>query len=521
MLTLPQTLPYYKRKDVQKLLLDYAQNKEIAARFNDFFGKRPDALSYENDIMEFAKQGVTSFHCSEEIWQNPQQLNPNLKRKELDEMRIGWDLILDIDCPYWSFSKLTAYLFIKALKDHKINCVTVKFSGSKGFHIAVPFEAFPKKINNIETKTLFPEGPRKLAEYLLYYINKNLINPQEDKIIFGKIKVPYKKLMEDTGKLKEDFIKIKCEKCNREISEKQKNKLEFVCPLCETRVFEQTDTDKTFMTCPKCKKIMEKHEIKKSLCLCGSNKVKRVFDISSIVAVDTILISSRHLYRMPYSLHEKTGFVSVPFDIKHILNFEKKEADVKNFKPYKYMKRDEAKPGEASFLFEKAFEFTSEKIKEQNAEITKKFTRNKTQITSENLNAIEEVVPEELFPPCIKKISAGLEDGKKRAVFILANFLSSCNWDHDKIEEWITNWNERNPEPLKEVYIKGQLRYHKQQKEKILPPNCGNTGYFKDLGFCIPDNLCQRIKNPVQYAKRKSFLMREEKPKRRKKEDKE
>ena len=172
MLTLSESLSYYKRRDVQKLILEHAQNKEIGVRFNDSFGKRPDILAYENDILESAKRGATSFHCSEETWTNPLQLNANLRRNELDELRSGWDLIFDIDCPYWNFSKLTAYVFIKALKNHGVDCVTVKFSGGKGFHIAVPFEAFPEKKYYIDgqhrdVKELFPEGPRKIAEYLL------------------------------------------------------------------------------------------------------------------------------------------------------------------------------------------------------------------------------------------------------------------------------------------------------------------------------------------------------------------
>jgi len=28
--------------------------------------------------------------------------------------------------------------------------------------------------------------------------------------------------------------------------------------------------------------------------------------------------------------------------------------------------------------------------------------------------------------------------------------------------------------------------------------------YYKDMAICLPDNLCEKIKNPVQYAKRKA-----------------
>ena len=49
------------------------------------------------------------------------------------------------------------YLFIKSLKDHRINAVTVKFSGGKGFHIAVPFEAFPSYIATFDQEKKRPQ----------------------------------------------------------------------------------------------------------------------------------------------------------------------------------------------------------------------------------------------------------------------------------------------------------------------------------------------------------------------------
>jgi len=527
MLTLSESLSYYKRRDVQKLILEHAQDKEIGVRFNDSFGKRPDILAYENDILESAKRGATSFHCSEELWSNPLQLSANLRRNELDALRSGWDLIFDIDCPYWNFSKLTAYVFIKALKDHGIECVTVKFSGGKGFHIAVPFEAFPEKVTGIEVKNLFPEGPRKIAEYLLNYITENLIilDKQKNIIRFGKVDVKFDRMLKETEKSEDDLTITRCEECKRKIVMKEKDGfVEYVCSNCEYRM---KDVDKRFVVCPKCKKIMEKYVNTKALCECGSNKVKKELDLSSIVNVDTVLISSRHMYRMPYSLHEKTGLVSMPFDIKHILKFEKDEADTKKFKPYKFLDRTEAKLGEASNLFQKAFDYKSMNAIKHKEGVRKIFEKEKSEIISQNLNVDKTAVPEEFFPPCIRKINAGLEDGKKRALLVMINFLSSCNWDFDKIEEYVTKWNERNkPDHLRETYIKGQLRYYKTQatnnKDKMMPPNCDNKAYMIDTQFCNPDGLCRTIKNPVQYAKKRAWLANNAKPRTRvKKEDKE
>ena len=119
----------------------------------------------------------------------------------------------------------------------------------------------------------------------------------------------------------------------------------------------------------------------------------------------------------------------------------------------------------------------------------------------------ENAIPEKFFPPCIQNVLKGLEDGKKRSLFILTNFLTSVGWDYNKIEEKLKQWNKVNNEPLREVVLVGQLRYHKQKKKKILPPNCQNGMYYKDFNICKPDQLCSKIKNPVQYAKRKTYYL--------------
>ena len=111
-----------------------------------------------------------------------------------------------------------------------------------------------------------------------------------------------------------------------------------------------------------------------------------------------------------------------------------------------------------------------------------------------------------MFPPCIKLILAGIQDGRKRSVFILTNYLTSIGWGYDKIEALLYEWNKKNPEPLREINLISQLRYHKQQQKKIMPPNCDNISYYKDFGVCQPDAFCARIKNPAQYSLLKARL---------------
>src|SRR3989344_7949678 len=135
MIPLNVSLEHYKREDIRDEIVLNSRDREIAVRYNDTFGKRPDSLRHASDILELAKQGATSFHASEELWSNPLQLDPDMKRHELEKLRKGWDMVIDVDCPYWEFSKLITHLIIEALKKHDVKSISCKFSGNKGFHI--------------------------------------------------------------------------------------------------------------------------------------------------------------------------------------------------------------------------------------------------------------------------------------------------------------------------------------------------------------------------------------------------
>ncbi len=183
---LAKTLSFYKKREVQEALVAHAEHKEISIHYQNYFGKRPDALFASGDVMDLAQKKASSFHASEELWSNPLAIKTGMSKKEIQDLRIGWDLILDIDCPYWPLAKIITHLFIKSLQAHNISAVTVKFSGNKGFHIAVPFESFPQQFNGQATKDLFPEAPRRIAHYLLHYISKHYVEDKGRSLIFDK-----------------------------------------------------------------------------------------------------------------------------------------------------------------------------------------------------------------------------------------------------------------------------------------------------------------------------------------------
>ena len=62
---------YYSRPEIQKAILNFAKDREIAVMYAGYYGKRPDVIEYLTDVKNFVKNGAFSFHCSEELWHNP------------------------------------------------------------------------------------------------------------------------------------------------------------------------------------------------------------------------------------------------------------------------------------------------------------------------------------------------------------------------------------------------------------------------------------------------------------------
>jgi len=453
MIHLSTLLQHYKRPEIQKEILANAAEREIAIKFGDKgFGKRPDILSYPQDVFELAKQGATSFHASEERWSNPMRLDTSLRKEDMDNLRKGWDLVLDIDCHDLEYSKIAAHFTIQALKFHEIKSISCKFSGNKGFHIAVPFESFPEKIGEQNTSMLFPEAARRIAMYLKEMIKR----PVGEKIL------------EHEGG---DF----------------------------NRILQKTGMDESKV------KLFKQDSLGTGI---------PFLNVEPFLDIDTILISSRHLYRMPYSFNEKSGLISIPINPEKVLQFDKSIAKhpVK-VGEFRFLDTNKVVPGEAKKLLVQAFDF-GPKTEEDKTE--SKFKR--------EFSIPETAIPEKFFPLCIQAGLKGMRDGRKRFLFVIVNFLTSVGWDYEQIEKLLLEWNKRNPEPLRDTYIVGHIRYHKQRKQKILPPNCGNEMYYGFFPACKADSGHAGIKNPVQWAKRKARMANiaidgDEKSKRRRKKD--
>jgi len=416
---LSEIITYYSKPEVCAELVRLAENREFAAHFGlNVLAKRPDVLQFPGDIIKLVRSGATSFHVSEERWSNPMALITGIEKRDMDKLRIGFDLVLDIDCKVLEWSKICADLLVQALEWHNISSTSVKFSGGTGFHIGVPFEAFP-----FDERIAFPDAPRAIAGYLKEFIKGQLA----DRIL--EIENDLKKIAEKANKPGKSLIK------------------------------------------------------------------NNAFDPYTIMDIDTVLIAPRHLFRMPYSLNEKKWLVSLPIRTKDIDDFTEELARPANVTKFdvRFLDTNNVEKGEAAQLLTQAFDWqirTEEKFSDKPVQIVE----------------YENKVPAEAFPPCMKLILAGLEDGRKRSLFTLVNFLKSARWSNAEIEQFIYAWNEKNKPPLKTGYVRTQLAWHSRQNKKMPPPNCRR--FYEDFGVCKPDFICNKIRNPITYPRHKLGVKR-------------
>lgn len=492
---------YYSRPDIQEAIYNFSKYREISPRYFEGFGKRPDSFQFRGDVLSLAKKGATSFHCSEELWSDPLKIKTGMDKKEADSLRIGWDLLIDIDCKWFDYSKLAAKSIIETFRRHGVKNVGIKFSGSKGFHILLPWKAFPKSVNGVELKDMFPEVPRTLVAYLRRY---------SEKVMTEFLPENYREEFKDTDVKRG----VKCLNCG-EIADSY-DEVELFCKFCKTGEIKKiyNNEEKEFR-CPECRRIMERINSKKvyhcSRCDITSkfnpkrdleiNKNDSKFqeteelDIFGIMGLDLVLTSPRHLFRMPYSLHEKTALASVVISPDEIDSFDLKKADpmkvkIRNFMP-------DSGEGEAKEFVMQALDWakTEGLDKEVEKKASGKYENYKT-VKLENLKDSQ-------FPPSILKILEGVHDGRKRALFVLINFFRSIGVPKEDFEKKIFEWNDKNEVPLRKAYINAQLSW--SYNHKIVPPPNFDKDYYRGIGI-EPTGEEINMKNPVNFVIKKNSL---------------
>ena len=506
---------YYSNPKVQQALLEFAKDREVAPRYFEAFGKRPDTLQYQSDIMGLVNKGATSFHASEEIWHNPLEINSEMSHEEMQKARKGWDLLIDIDSPFLDYSKIAATLLLDELERQGINNYGVKFSGSKGFHIIIPSKAFPEFHRGIETKLMFPEWARAIVEYLMMRIRPEYNKRVTDSgINFEAVKERMNLSESDLVSMncpnclqpvvKSNFVHFECERChtpygrpNFKVTKKKLKCTDYTCPG-----FMDVKKEEDYFFCNNCKtKLQVSGDSEKTpshhSTIIGSKESKSSSFASEfskelagekIASLDLVLVAPRHLFRMPYSLHEKTALASIVLDKSEIPNFTPQDANPLKLNIKSFYKIPQS--NEAENLLESA---VSWKIQQEGDKPTFKKI-------SEDFVADFTGVTEDMFPDSIKRLLKGLQEGRKRGLFILMTFLKCLNFPDDYINQRIREWNEKNTPPLKEGYIKAQIDWNSKQKKKILPPNYANDNFYKDLKLIDSKPI---EKNPLVEVMRK------------------
>lgn len=199
---------------------------------------------------------------------------------------------------------------------------------------------------------------------------------------------------------------------------------------------------------------------------------------------------SRHLFRMPYSLHDSSWLVSKPITKTELQNFSTRQAKMENVDfSTRFLVEPEA--NEAEELAQKALSYIETEQEPGGS-------------NQDDFETPEEAIAPKNWPPTINNILEGLEDGRKRALLILVNFLKCTGYEWEQVESKIWSWNQKNSEPLPESYVRSQLNWHERQADAVPPPNYRSDGYYKDLQVYEGDKLEEQVSNPVAYAFKKS-----------------
>ncbi|MEM5814578.1 MAG: hypothetical protein QXD77_02070 [Candidatus Aenigmatarchaeota archaeon] len=400
-------LAYYSRQDVQRAITAAARDRETGCAMRDgTYMKRPDIILYPSDVLDRVKRGAVTFHISVERWTQPLAI----RQDNLEEIRKGWDLIIDMDSKAkLEHGRAAAATVVDFLKDYRIS-PTVKFSGRRGFHLAVAGNAFPPEVDFRPIAKRYPEVPQAIAQ----------------------------------------FIKDKCKE-----------------------------------------KIMEALIAEEGGLAALRTTVESMPDLSPYHFVEIEKDwGNRHLFRAPYSLHDKTWLVSTPVRIFKLRSFSTD------------MAKPEAVKADLPFLANKdgeGYELLLDAL--DHAAKTKPAD---TAVKPKPRAGPKSPIPEQFFPPCIKAVLCGLADGRKRSVFTLAAFLRSAGWKEEDIEKKVLETNKLHKSPLPERTIRTQMRWHGRQNRDMMPANCASEQFYDSIGLCRPDELCnsKNIKNPVNYAHR-------------------
>ncbi|MFT4308366.1 MAG: hypothetical protein ACMXYM_03270, partial [Candidatus Woesearchaeota archaeon] len=74
-------LRHYLRRDVAEAIAEECEHREVAIKYLDRFGKRPERVDTAAEVLDFARSGASSIHISEELWSDPLEIETGMSEK--------------------------------------------------------------------------------------------------------------------------------------------------------------------------------------------------------------------------------------------------------------------------------------------------------------------------------------------------------------------------------------------------------------------------------------------------------
>jgi DNA-directed RNA polymerase subunit RPC12/RpoP len=334
----------------------------------------------------------------------------------------------------------------------------------------VPWASFPKEVNGEKTSERFPEWPRAIAGYISESVHDKLV---EEILRVSNVQGSYEVKYAPTGELaiEKKISHYVCGNCGSKMSSIKSVKKNLRCNSCnydmkkigEDLIYYAESNHDTSQKNPKLFK-------------------KKISTKNLIDTVDIVLVAPRHLFRAPYSLHEKTALVSTVLTKEELENFEVRMADPLKIKVRDYQPRVETEEGRELLM--------------QSIDWARKKEPERKKYSGEALDIKGLKITEDMFPDVIKKILQGMkQDGRKRALGILISFFTSLEFPKEYIEDKVYTWNKKNYKPLKEGYVRAQVDW--AMKNKRLPPNYDKSAYRE----VVPQGFeTAGLKNPINYT---------------------
>jgi len=161
---------FYLRNDVLEALAFQATNRELAL----YWGKDRTIRGLKAESVEELRSIIDRYTTDRpfSILRSVEEFSEPLEvgNKPPSSLRIGWDLLVDIDSENFNDSRRAAVKLIKLYNTFKIPYF-LKFSGRRGFHFITPgriFEVGTKR----EWLDAYPTLPEKIARFINACLNE-------------------------------------------------------------------------------------------------------------------------------------------------------------------------------------------------------------------------------------------------------------------------------------------------------------------------------------------------------------